>query len=129
MISLQSSSSLSYQHLVRVRGSSTGLGKSPVLLLEDKSHPPSTEHTEKRKDSHGAHSESVPRCIDRSEEIRCVDERSVRDRGHHGDSNGFLFLSLGTDGSGPTEDDTVDTVGTETEDDHRDVSTCSIGGW
>jgi hypothetical protein len=64
-----------------------------------------------------------------SEEIRSVDERSVRDRSHHGNGNSLLFLSLRADGSCPTEDDGVDTVGTETEDDHRDVSTGSVAWW
>lgn len=104
------------------------MSQSLVLLLKDEPHPPSTEQAKKGEDSHSTHSESVSGCVGRSEEVRCVDKRGVRDRGHHGDSDCFLFLSLGTDGCGPTKNDTVDTVGTETEDDHRDVSASGIGG-
>lgn len=102
------------------------------MLPEDNPDSPSTEHTEEGEDGHGAHSEGVSRCISLSEEIRSVDERSIRDRSHHGDSDGFLLLSLRTNGGGPSEDDTVDTIGPETEDDHRNVSACGIGrrqGW
>ena len=62
------------KYLVGVGSSSTGLGESSVLLLEDNPHPPSTEHAEEREDSHSAHCQSVPRCVDCSEEIRSVDE-------------------------------------------------------
>ena len=72
---------------------------------------------------------SVSRPVDDSEEVRGVDERSVRDRSHHGDRDGLLFLGLRTDGGGPTEDDTVYTVGSEAEDDHGDVSTGGVGRW
>jgi len=122
-------SSFSYKYLVGVGSSSTGLGESSVLLLEDNPHPPSTEHTKEREDSHSSHCQSVPRCVDCSEEVRRVDERGIRDRGHHGDGNSFLLLSLRTDSSGPTKNDTVDTVGTETEDDHGYVSACGVAWW
>lgn len=72
---------------------------------------------------------SVSGSIGVSEEVRSVDERSIRDRSHHGDSDCLLLLSLGTDGRGPAENDGVDTVGTETEDDHRDISTGSVAWW
>jgi len=66
--------SFSLKYLVGVRSSSTGLGESPVLLLEDEPHPPSTKHAKEREDSHSAHCQSVPRCVDCSEKIRSVDE-------------------------------------------------------
>lgn len=72
---------------------------------------------------------SVSRPVDDSEEVRGVDEGSIRDRSHHGDRDGLLLLSLRADGSGPAEDDTVDTVGSEAEDDHSDVSTGGVGRW
>lgn len=72
---------------------------------------------------------SVSRPVDNSEEVRGVDERSVRDGSHHGDRDGLLFLGLRANGGGPAENDTVDTIGPKTEDDHGDVSTGGVGRW
>jgi len=72
---------------------------------------------------------SVSRPVDNSEEVRGVDERSVRDGSHHGDRDGLLFLGLRANGGGPAEDDTVDTVSSKAEDDHGDVSTGGVGRW
>ena len=72
---------------------------------------------------------SVSRPVDDSEEVRGVDEGSIRDRSHHGDRDGLLLLSLRANGSGPTKDDTVYTVGSKAEDDHGDVSTGGVGRW
>ena len=72
---------------------------------------------------------SVSRPVDDSEEVRGVDERSVRDGSHHGDRDGLLFLGLRANGGGPTEDNAVDTVSSKAEDDHGDVSTGGVGRW
>lgn len=50
------------------------------------------------------------------------DERSVHDRGDDTDRDSPLLGCLTTGGTAPSENERVDTVGTNGEDDHGDVA-------
>ena len=57
------------------------------------------------------------------EEGSVPDKRSVHNGRHDTDCDGLLLGCLTTGGSAPTENERVDSVGTDGEDDHGDVAT------
>lgn len=107
--------------LVRILGRRPSCRQSPVLLDQDKPHPPSAKSAEEREPSHSRHGDSVPGTIVVAEEVGSIDEGGVRDGSHHGNDYGLLFEGLRADRSRPTEDDGVDTVRPDGKDAHGKV--------
>lgn len=54
------------------------------------------------------------------------DERRVHDGCNNADSNGLLFLGLSTRAAAPPEDQGVNTVRSNSEDDHRSVASAHV---
>lgn len=72
-----------------------------VLSNQDYPHGPRAKSATKGECSHSCHGQRVSWAVLVPEEVRRVDEGSVGDGRHHGDGDGFLFLSLIADRSGP----------------------------
>jgi len=99
--------------------------KCLVLLDEDEAHCPGASGACNGEACHGEHRQHVARLVRLAEEVWRVDERGVRDGGHHGNNDGLLLWALRAHGCSPSEVDAVDSVSADGEDAHGNVSTRS----
>lgn len=94
-----------------------------VSPLENNLSNPSKRSSTNTESSTARHGNSISGLIARRPEIRSPDEANVHDHSNHADGNSLLLLGLTADRATPSEDETIDGVGSDGEDDHADVAT------
>jgi hypothetical protein len=105
-----------------------GLAHLLVAAHETNLGDPGSEEGGDGESGGGGKSDNVAGSIGLGPQVGCPDERGVHDGCDYTNGNGLLLWSLATSRSTPTQDERVDTVCSDSEDDHGDIAACNTEG-
>lgn len=97
-----------------------------VLSLADNPSNPGRECCSNAESCRTRHGNEIPGLIAARPEIRRPDEGDVHNHGHDTDGHGLLLFCLATDAAAPSQNERVDSVGTNSENYHGHVSACKV---